>query len=65
MIKIVNSPTTVTLYVHTKIMRTNIHNMNIHSYTIQISGPIGLYSNTWANGIKYCGLYTGRQLKTY
>ena len=29
----------------------------IHSYTIQISGPIGLFSNKWANGTTYFGLY--------
>ena len=35
-----------------KCICTNIQNMNIHSYTIQISGPIGLFSNKWANGTK-------------
>ena len=36
---------------------TNIYNINIHSYAIQISGPIGLFSNEWASGTKYFGLY--------
>ena len=42
-----------------KCICTNAHNINIHSYrpTIQINGPIGLFSNKWANGTKYCGLY--------
>ena len=35
-----------------------IHNINcIHRHTVKISGPIGLFSNKWANGTKYCGLY--------
>ena len=39
--KIMNCPITVTIYLHTKThIYTNIHNINIHSYTIQISGPI-------------------------
>ena len=35
---------------------TDIH-IYIHSYKIQISGPIGLFSNKWANGTKYFGLH--------
>ena len=44
--KIINSPIIITIYIHTK-MHThyNIHNINIHSYAIQISGPVGLFSN--------------------
>ena len=55
--KIINNPTTFTIYINThENACTNIHNINIHSYTIQISGPMGLFSNKWANVTKYCGL---------
>ena len=59
---IVNSLPTITIYIHTKMhiyiyIYTNIHSVNIHSYTIQINPPIGHFINKWANGTKYCGLY--------
>ena len=34
-----------------------MYNINIQSYTIQRSGPIGLFSNKRANGTQYWGLY--------
>ena len=40
-----------------KCICTNTHSINIHSCTIPISGPIGLFIDEWANGTKYCGLY--------
>ena len=54
--KKISSPTTITICIHTKIHCTNMHNINIHSYTISIRGPIGLFSNKWTNGTKSCGL---------
>ena len=38
---IINSLTTISIDIHTKMhICTNIHSINIHSYTIQITGPI-------------------------
>ena len=51
--KIINIPITHTHEnAHALTCITNI----IHFYTIQRSGPIGLFSNNWAKGTsKYCG----------
>ena len=56
-----NSSTAIT-YIHTytgeRILCTDIHNIDRHSYTIKISGSIVLFGNKWAKGTKYIGLYS-------
>ena len=54
--KIINRPQLRYTYPRERIC-INIHYIDAHSYIIQISGLIGLFSNKWAKGTKYCGWY--------